>query len=74
MAESSERETVMQNLRDAGCNRVLIKNFMNCYDKEEKEQQIKMLEEHRSKLLYQVHKEEREIFCLDYLLCQIQKA
>lgn len=74
MAESSERETVMQNLRDAGCDRVLIKSFMDCYDKEEKEQQIKMLEEHRGKLLYQVHKEERKIFCLDYLLCQIQKA
>lgn len=64
---------MIQNLKDAGCNRVLIKNFMDCYDKEEKEQQIKMLEEHRSQLLYQVHKEERKIFCLDYLLSSMKE-
>lgn len=74
MSENSERKTVRQNLKDAGCSRDLIKNFMDCYDKEEREQQIKMLEKHRKELLHQVHKEERKISCLDYLMYRIQNA
>lgn len=74
MLENNDRKNVIQNLKDAGCNRVLIKSFMDCYDKKERGQQIEILEEHRRELLHQVHKEERRISCLDYLIYQIQKS
>lgn len=74
MFENRDREAVVQNLRDAGCNEKFVEDFLMCYDGKDHEKQIKLLEGWRRNLLHQVHKEEKKISCLDYLICRIEKA
>ncbi len=68
------REDVIQNLKDAGCSEKTIGSFLASFDKNEKEQQLKLLELQRNDLLKRVHKEEKRISCLDYLVYQIQQT
>ena len=70
---NKQREAVIQNLKDAGCKKDLIEQFLVYYDKQEGEQQIALLEKHRNHLLDKVHIEEKKIFCIDYLIYQIEK-
>lgn len=74
MLENRDREAVIENLRDAGCNERFVEAFLICYDGKDHEKQVKLLEGWRKDLLCQVHKEEKKISCLDYLIYQIQKA
>lgn len=66
------REDVIQNLKDAGCSEKTIGSFLASFN--EKEQQLKLLEVQRNDLLERVHKEEKRISCLDYLVYQIQQT
>ena len=65
--------TVLQNLKDAGCTDEMVEEFMALQDSDDEEQQIQLLSGHRKHLLEKLHKEERQIDCLDYLLYQMQK-
>ena len=49
------------------------RKFMALLDHDNEEQQIQFLSGHRKHLLEKLHKDERQIDCLDYLLYQIQK-
>lgn len=69
----SSREAVIQNLKDAGCSEKTIGDFMICFDQKEKEKQLQLLAVQRDVLLNQIHRGERKISCLDYLICQIQQ-
>lgn len=74
MAEQKNREAVIQNLRDAGCTDRFVSDFLIQYDKKENRKQIELLQEWRNNLLHQIHKEERWISCLDYLIYQIERT
>lgn len=65
---------VLQNLKDAGCSRETVEQFMRLEEEGRTEEQIMLLSRHRSKLLDRIHKEEKRIDCLDYLVYQIQKT
>lgn len=67
------KETIVQNLKDAGCSRQMIEDFMLCFDKNQKEKQLALLTVQRQDLLNRVHIEEKKISCLDYLIYQIEK-
>lgn len=67
------KETIVQNLKDAGCTRQMIEDFMICFDKNQKEKQLALLAAQRRELLNKVHVEEKKISCLDYLIYQIEK-
>lgn len=67
------REDVIQNLKDAGCNPDTIKNFLLYFEQDQKEKQLALLKTHRKQLLNKVHKEEEKIYCVDYLIYQIEK-
>lgn len=69
-----ETAMVVQNLKDAGCNGDTVKLFMELAEAGEKRGQFKLLEKHRSDLLDQIHKSEKQIDCLDYLIYQMRKA
>ena len=73
MINLETRETVVQNLKDAGCSIDMIEYFMKCYDSENLSEQLFLLEKHRKQLLSKVHKEEEHISCLDYLVYQLKK-
>lgn len=73
MMYSESREAVVQNLKDAGCSPDTIKDFLLYFDGNKKEEQLALLEKHRNELLSVIHKEEKKIYCLDYLVYQIKK-
>ncbi len=65
------KDSIKQNLFDAGCNEEFIKTFADCIgDRTECE---KLLAAHRRKLLDEVHKKEENISCLDYLVFMMKK-
>ena len=72
MMNPGSRETVVQNLKDAGCSSNTIADFLLYLEENQKEKQLAILEEHRKQLLNTVHKEEKKIYCLDYLVYQIK--
>ena len=66
-------EMVIENLKDAGCNISAIEKFMDCAANNRKEKQLEILEKQRSVLLKRIHKDEKRISCLDYLVYQINR-
>ena len=58
--------------RDAGCTDEMVEKFMDLQANEDEEQQIRLLSSHRKHLLEELHREEKRIDCLDYLIYQMQ--
>ena len=71
MVAMRSRESVIQNLEDAGCETELIRDFMGWFDKGQQAKQLELLKHQREYLLGRGHTDER-ISCLDYLIYQIQ--
>lgn len=67
-------EAVEQNLRDAGCDEACIREFMKSMRQNKDAEGMKALLRHRSKLLDAMHREQKRIDCLDYLLYQMRKT
>lgn len=67
------KNEIEQNLKDAGCNAEVIREFFSYGDESDADGQRALLEEHRKKLLNRVHKEEKKISCLDYLIFQLER-
>ncbi len=67
------KNEVEQNLKDAGCNAEMIREFFTYAGESDIDRQKELLEEHRKKLLNRVHKEEKKISCLDYLIFQLDR-
>ena len=65
--------TIVQNLKDAGCTDEMVEKFMALQDNEGEEQQLRLLSVHRKHLLEKLHRDERRIDCLDYLIYQMEK-
>ena len=72
MIVKGSRESVIQNLEDAGCGIEMIRDFMGWFDKGQQAKQLELLEHQREYLLGRVHRDERRISYLDYLVYQIQ--
>lgn len=66
-------ESVIQNLKDAGCNSDIIEDFMKDMRENRKASGLKILAEHRRFLLNSLHESQKKIDNLDYLIYQIQK-
>ena len=73
MADVGSRESVIQNLEDAGCEAGTIRDFLKWFEQGRKEKQLEVLEYQREYLLDRVHRDERRISCLDYLIYQVQE-
>lgn len=56
----------ISNLVDAGCSNQFIKKYNEV--KGNQELRIKMLYEHRGILLKEIHKDQRKLDCLDFLI------
>jgi len=65
---------ILENLRDAGCDEKTVQRFMELEEEGDMQEQMKLLSRHRQQLLDRVHREEKRIDCLDYLIYQMQKA
>lgn len=67
-------DVLIQNLKDAGCDAQTIEKFMSDLQKGKEESSLKQLAIHRKKLLDSIHKEQKRIDCLDYLVYQMSKT
>ena len=74
MPEASDAQAILrENLKDAGCGPDMICRCEVLAQSEKKAELMRALSLHRQTLLDAVHKNERRIDCLDYLIYQIEK-
>lgn len=71
MYANQSDDAIIQNLKDAGCDTEAIENFMSDLQKGDEKSSLKRLNIHRKKLLESLHKEQKCIDCLDYLVYQM---
>ena len=74
MSVNESSESIIQNLKDAGCDSETIENFMADLQKGKRANGLKRLAVHRKNLLDSLHREQKCIDCLDYLVYQMKKA
>ena len=60
-------ETVRQNLKDAGFAPQAAAGFLDCWQAGDRREQMRLLAKQRSCLFQRIHKQEKQISCLDYL-------
>lgn len=70
---ANDIQSIIRNLQDAGCEANTIEEFLALWQEEKTEKQLGLLAKQRKRLLDHVHKEEKQIYCLDYLEFQIKK-
>lgn len=63
-----DKDKITQNLKDAGCKKLLIEQILALDLKE----QLKLLAKHRANLLDELHKNQKQIDCLDYLVFNLK--
>ena len=68
------KAAIIQNLKDAGCSQETIDCCLACLDTGQKKELLKRLEKHRKGLLDKVHKGQKQIDCLDYLVFQLGRC
>lgn len=74
MRENQSTKAIIQNLKDAGCDSETIEQFMADLQKGKEANSLKRLAVHRKNLLDSLHREQKCIDCLDYLVYQMRKA
>lgn len=73
MRENQSTEAIIQNLKDAGCDSETIESFMADLQKGKEANGLKRLAVHRKSLLDSLHREQKCIDCLDYLVYQMKE-
>ncbi len=66
-------QAATQNLKDAGCDSETIEQYFLLDESGEIQEQLELLSAHRGLILENIHKEEKQIGCLDYLVYQLGK-
>jgi hypothetical protein len=74
MAEASDKLGILrQNLSDAGCGGAAAEACMELVQQKQWEKLFALLKQQKGALLRQVHTNQKQIDCLDFLVYQIQK-
>lgn len=71
--EQDKKEALIQNLQDAGCNQNLIDKFLNLLEQKQFDQIYILLRKYRNTLLDNIHKRQKEIDILDYLIVDLKR-
>lgn len=71
--ENIEKEDLLQNLLDAGCDQTLTGQCLKCMDAASEYKMYTLLQEHRTKILEAIHENQDRLECLDYLLYCLRK-
>ncbi len=74
MNSDFKEEPIIQNLRDSGCGEDVIKAFVEDLREKKISEGLRLLEAHRRVLLDELHKEQKRIDCLDYLVYKMRKG
>lgn len=67
-------EDIIQNLKDAGCDQDTIEIFMDDWQSGRQDKGTQLLQKHRRFLLNVLHKDQKRIDCLDYLLFMLGRG
>ncbi len=70
----NSEQDIIQNLKDAGCDDKQIQELQELYEQGQKEKMHKILEKHRKNILDKVHKNEKQIDCIDYFIYQMERG
>lgn len=74
MAEASDIQGILyQNLVDAGCDRETVQRCMALSQSGKTSGLLRLLASHRKTLLDAVHRNQKQLDCLDYLVYQTEK-
>lgn len=73
IGDQDRKEALIQNLQDAGCNQKIIDEFLDLLDKKQIDKIFILLSRYRSSLLESLHKNQKEIDILDYLIVDLKK-
>lgn len=68
------KAAIIQNLKDAGCSQETIDCCLACLDTGRKKELLERLEKQRKGILDKIHKGQKQIDCLDYLVFQIGRC
>ena len=71
--EIYSKNCIIQNLKDAGCEDIIINNFLSNFENGKLKDGLQLLQKHRGTLLNILHLEQKKIDCLDYLIFILQK-
>mgnify|MGYP006077949133 CR=1 FL=1 len=71
--DQDRKQALLQNLQDAGCHQKLIDKFFNLLDQKQFDQIFILLRKYRNTLLDNIHKQQKEIDILDYLIMDLKK-
>lgn len=74
MSNGSNEEAIIQNLKDAGCDSETIHAFVEDIRSDRTEEGMRLLAAHRRSVLDELHKEQKKIDCLDYLVYTMKKT
>lgn len=69
----NNENAIIQNLKDAGCDEDTIQTFVEDLREEKVAEGLKLLAAHRRSLLDNLHKDQKQIDCLDYLVYKLEK-
>ncbi len=73
ICDANKKDNLIENLRDAGCNKKLIDEFLSLLEQNKFEKIYELLRKHRESLLNTIHKNQKEIDILDYLIVALKK-
>lgn len=71
--ENCTADAIAQCLKDAGCGDSVIEHFLADFESGRLKESICILQKHRETLLNDLHKGQKRIDCLDYLIFMLQK-
>ncbi len=72
-SNQNELCSMIECLTDIGCDNEVIQKYMDYQKAGEVEKQEKILIKHRHVLLNKLHKYQKQIDCLDYILYKLKK-
>lgn len=67
-------KSVIQNLKDAGCDQKTVEAFMQYMHDGKTDDAVKLLKRYRISLLENLHIQQKQIDCLDYLVYTVQRT
>ena len=70
---TKQKQAVITNLADAGCDNEQIEQFMDFLKSGRKEAGLSLLAKHRRFLLDCYHADQKKIDCLDYLINKMNR-
>ena len=65
---------MIQNLKDAGCDKDKISVVCGLCEAGQVQDAIRLLRQHRCGLMDDLHQSQERVDCLDYLVCKMEKT